>query len=48
MCADPPTHDYAAIRGLLFGRFCLDRPTFRPIVDRFGPGHGHVVRYPSR
>lgn len=21
-------------------RFCQDRPTFRPIVARFGPGHG--------
>lgn len=38
----------AAIRDLLtaaFGaeelrRFCQDRAAFRPVVDRFGPGHG--------
>jgi hypothetical protein len=21
-------------------RFCYDRPTFRPVINRFGPGHG--------
>ena len=38
----------AAIRQLLLAaftpeelrRFCYDRPTFRPVVSRFGPGHG--------
>jgi len=42
------SYDIATIRGLLLAafspedlrRFCLDRPTFQPIVDKFGPGHG--------
>ena len=41
-------YNTAAIRQLLLAaftaedlrRFCYDRPTFRPVVSRFGPGHG--------
>ena len=41
-------HNIAAIRQLLLAaftpeelrRFCYDRPEFRPVVRRFGPGHG--------
>jgi hypothetical protein len=41
-------YNIAAIRQLLLNaftpqelrRFCQDRPTFRPVVDRFGEGHG--------
>ena len=42
-------YNIAAIRKLLLAaftpeelrRFCYDRTTFRPVVNRFGPGHGH-------
>jgi hypothetical protein len=45
---DPDDPPLAAIRQLLLDaftpqtlrRFCQDRPTFRPILDAFGPGHG--------
>jgi hypothetical protein len=41
-------YDLAVIRELLIaaftaeelGRFCQDRPSFRPVCDTFGPGHG--------
>jgi formylglycine-generating enzyme required for sulfatase activity len=41
-------YDLATIRQLLLAaftanelhRFCTDRPTFRPVVDNLGPGHG--------
>jgi len=43
-----PAYNTAAIRQLLLAaftpeelrRFCYDRPAFRPVVDRFGPGYG--------
>jgi formylglycine-generating enzyme required for sulfatase activity len=49
MTNDTPEPDIAKIRQLLLAaftpeelrRFCDDRPTFRPVVNRFGPGHGH-------
>jgi formylglycine-generating enzyme required for sulfatase activity len=42
-------YNLATIRQLLLAaftpeelrRFCYDRPTFRPVVNRFGPGYGH-------
>ena len=48
MSNDAQDYDIATIRQLLLaaftpedlGRFCYDRPTFRPVVNRFGPGHG--------
>lgn len=48
MSYDTADVDIAQIRILLtkaftahdLHRFCLDRPMFRPIVDRFGPGQG--------
>jgi formylglycine-generating enzyme required for sulfatase activity len=49
MTNDTPEQDMAKIRQLLLAaftaeelrRFCHDRPDFRPVVRRFGPGHGH-------
>jgi formylglycine-generating enzyme required for sulfatase activity len=49
MTKDTPEPDIAKIRRLLLEaftpedlrRFCEDRPDFRPVVRRFGPGHGH-------
>jgi hypothetical protein len=48
MSYDTADYDLGAIRDLLLaaftaedlGRFCLDDPRFRPIVNQFGPGHG--------
>lgn len=48
MTDDPQSYSIAAIRELLLAafspeelrRFCQDRPPFRAIVYRFGPGHG--------
>jgi hypothetical protein len=48
MDKDPQSYNIAAIRELLLvaftpaelRRFCQDRPPFRPIVYKFGPGHG--------
>jgi photosystem II stability/assembly factor-like uncharacterized protein len=48
MTNDVQEHDIAKIRELLtvaftdkqLRRFCLDRPSFQPIVARFGPAHG--------
>jgi formylglycine-generating enzyme required for sulfatase activity len=48
MTNDAQEYDIAAIRQLLLAaftpedlrRFCHDRPTFRPVVNRFGPSHG--------
>jgi hypothetical protein len=48
MPIDPDDPPLAEIRELLLDaftpqtlrRFCQDRPTFRPILDTFGPGHG--------
>jgi hypothetical protein len=45
---DPDNPPVAALRHLLMEaftpeelrRFCQDRPAFRPVVDRFGPGYG--------
>lgn len=59
MTNDVPSYDMAKIRELLLAaftvdelaRFCQDRPIFRPVVDRFGPGLGldgmvdHVIKY---
>lgn len=53
------SYDIAKIRELLLAaftanelrKFCQDRPTFRPVVDRFGPGLGlddmvsHVIEF---
>jgi formylglycine-generating enzyme required for sulfatase activity len=46
---DAQEYNIAAIRQLLLAaftpeelrRFCYDRPDFRPVANRFGPGHGH-------
>jgi hypothetical protein len=46
---DAQDYNIAAIRQLLLAaftpedlrRFCHDRPDFRMVVRRFGPGHGH-------
>jgi hypothetical protein len=48
MSYDTSDVDIAQVRILLtkaftahdLRRFCLDRPVFRPTVDRFGPGQG--------
>ena len=48
MTQGPQAYDIAKIRQLLteaftpeeLRRFCLDRPLFQPVVDRFGPAHG--------
>lgn len=48
MNGDAQDYDLKAIRELLLAaftaeevrRFCSDRPTFRPVTKRFGPGHG--------
>jgi formylglycine-generating enzyme required for sulfatase activity len=48
MTRDTQKHNMATIRQLLLAaftpeelrRFCFDHPTFRPVVNRFGPGHG--------
>jgi hypothetical protein len=48
MSDETQAYNLAAIRELLLAaftaeelrRFCYDRPTFRPITNRFGPGHG--------
>ncbi len=49
MTRDTQKSNIATIRQLLLAaftpeelrRFCEDRPTFRPVVRRFGPGYGH-------
>lgn len=48
MSDETQAYNLAAIRQLLqaaftaeeLRRFCYDRPAFRPITNRFGPGHG--------
>jgi hypothetical protein len=48
MADNPQTHDIAAVRKLLLAaftpeelrRFCQDRPTFKPVMTKFGPGMG--------
>lgn len=48
MSNEDSPYNIGAIRKLLCAaftaeelqRFCIDRPTFRWVVDRFGPGHG--------
>ena len=48
MSDDAQDCNFSAIRELLMAaftaeelrRFCHDRPTFQPITNRFGPGHG--------
>ncbi len=52
MTRDTQAYNTATIRRLLLAaftpeelrRFCHDRPTFRPIVNRFGPRQRHDDR----